>query len=75
MIQERETELFRFTIEKRGPWYHVNAWGRTSKHAVWQKVWIEHVHISYLAALNEYNDTGALVYAWKNQQSPIQFAA
>lgn len=68
MTQERETDngLMKFTLEKKGHWYHVNAWGRSSKRGGWRQVWIERVHRSYLAALNEFNDTGSAVEAYKN---------
>lgn len=76
-MQERiaDSELLKFTLEKRGPFYHVNAWGRTSRRGGWQTVWIEHVFISYLAALNHFNDTGAALYAWKNQMNVTMMAA
>lgn len=67
MLHERETDLLRFTMDKRGPFYHINGYGRSSKRAPWKHVWIEHVHISYLKALNEFNDTGALLFAFTNQ--------
>ena len=66
MLHERETELLKFTLQRQGNWYHVNAWGRTSKRANWRQVWHERCYISYLAALNMFNDTGAAMYDWKN---------
>lgn len=75
MLQSRETDLLKFTLDKRGYWYHVNAWGRSSKRGAWRQVWIEHCHRSYLAALNEYNDTGAAMFDWKNQINVTMMAA
>lgn len=75
MLQERSTELLKVTLEKRGYFYHINAWGRTSIRGVWTQVWRERTHLSYLMALNEYNDTGALLYDWKNQLNITQMAA
>lgn len=66
MINERETELLRFTLERRGHWYYNNAWGRSSKGAKWRQVWNNRVHISYLHALNEFNDTGAALADFKS---------
>lgn len=68
-IQERETDLLKFTLTKRGPWYYINAWGRTSIRAEWKQVWFNRVHISYLHALNEFNDTGAALADWKSKLS------
>lgn len=70
-LHERETDLLKFSLEKRGHWYHVNAWGRTSIRAPWRQVWHDRCHTSYLAALNEFNDTGAALADWKNQ---LQFS-
>lgn len=69
VLHERETDLLRFTLKRSGYWYHVNAWGRTSKHAPWRQVWRDRVYISYLAALNEFNDTGAALADWKSMLS------
>lgn len=66
MLHERETDLMKFSLERRDGWYVINAWGRTSKHAPWRAVWINRCHISYLAALNEFNDTGAALADWKS---------
>lgn len=65
-LNERETDLLKFTLEKKGHWYYVNAWGRTSIRASWRQVWNNRVHISYLHALNEFNDTGAALADWKS---------
>lgn len=70
-INERETDLLKFTLNKCGPWYYVNAWGRTSVNATWRQVWHNRVYISYMMALNEFNDTGAALADWKNQ---LQFS-
>lgn len=75
MLQERETDLLRFTLSKDGHWYVVNAYGRSSKRGQWRQVWHNRCHISYLKALNEYNDTGAALYDWKNQLSVSMMAA
>lgn len=66
VLHERETDLLRFEMTRVYPWYHNNAWGRTSKRAKWRQVWNSRVHISYLAALNEFNDTGAAMADWKS---------
>lgn len=69
VLNARETDLLRFTLERKGYWFHVNAWGRTSTRADWRQVWRDRVHISYLAALNEFNDTGAALADWKSMLS------
>lgn len=66
VVQERETDLLKFEMVREGPWYFNNAWGKTSKHAAWRQVWNNRCHISYLAALNEFNDTGAALADWKS---------
>lgn len=66
ILNERETDLLKFTLERKGYWYYNNAWGRTSIRAPWRQVWISRCHISYLAALNEFNDTGAALADWKS---------
>lgn len=77
MLSERlsKTELLKFTLERRGHWYVVNAWGRGSKRGAWAKVWCDRAHVSYLAAWNEYQDTGAALQDWKNQMSVANLAA
>lgn len=74
-IQQRETDLLKFELTKAGPWYILNAWGRSSKRAGWVKVWNDRSFISYLKALNEYNDTGAALTDWKNQMNVTLMAA
>lgn len=66
IVQERETDLLKFTLEKKGHWYYNNAWGRTSKRGTWRQVWNNRIHLSYLAALNEFNDTGAAMADFKS---------
>lgn len=66
VVHERETDLLKFEMVRKGPLYHVNAWGRTSVRGAWRPVWIDRCHISYLAALNEFNDTGAALADWKS---------
>lgn len=77
MLIERlsDNELLRFTIEKRGHWYYVNAYGRTSKRGAWRHIWIERVFISYLKAHTEFTDTGAALFDFRNQISVTQMAA
>lgn len=75
MLNERETELLKVTLDKRGHYYYINAWGRSSRRGMWQPVWINRVHLSYLRALNEFNDTGALLLDFKNQLSISNMAA
>lgn len=65
-VHERETDLLKFELKREGPWYYNSAWGRTSIRAPWRQVWINRCHISYLAALNEFNDTGAALADWKS---------
>lgn len=66
VVHERETDLLKFEMVRKGPWYHINAWGKTSKGGTWRQVWNNRCHISYLAALNEFNDTGAALADWKS---------
>lgn len=66
VVHERETDLLKFSMHREGPWYYNNSWGRTSIRAPWRQVWHNRVHISYLAALNEFNDTGAALADWKS---------
>lgn len=66
MLHERETDLLRLTLTRVGHWYRIDAWGRTSVRGKWNPVWIGRVYISYLMALNEYNDTGAAMETFKN---------
>lgn len=73
--QEHETDTIRMRIEKKGSFYHINGWMRASKRHGWKHVIIEHVHISYLAAHNEFTDHGVLNFHYKNQFSVISDAA
>lgn len=71
VLNARETDLLKFELKKVGYYYHVNAWGRTSIRSPWRQVWHDRVHLSYLKALGEFNDTGAALADWKNQ---LQFS-
>lgn len=70
-LHERETDLLKFTLERKDNWYYVNAWGRTSKRGEWRQVWNNRVFVSYLKALSEFNDTGAAMADWKTK---LQFS-
>lgn len=67
ILQVRETNHLKLQLHKDGAYYHVNAWGRSSRRAAWRQIWHSRVYLSYLRALNEYNDTGQALYDWKNQ--------
>lgn len=68
ILHARETDLLKFSLVRhQDGWYHVNAWGRTSINAPWRQVWHNRCYVSYMAALNEFNDTGAALADWKNQ--------